>query len=267
MPRPTEMSAWVSSVKDHTIHLVTYKAELHWLLIHILHVSSCPILLFSPSLNALAIPVYMSCTSLEARSPCLPGTVQTSARLRTWTRYTTAPSHSRCLYYLPTQTKHHTRRLTAILHSKHFSCYPLYRSLPVQTDWLLHKSCTTVTPPQCYLYDLPKNSSIPTTGIHLPSPWGSCYYRELCTSASWWILHNTITQKSLSPPQSFCCAFPDFLIYPCWESQPTLSTHHSVALPVQVKTREEDLAPGIHCCSVQLYFLRPSRREPTCTPC
>lgn len=68
------------------------------------------------------------------------------------------------------------------------------------------------------------------------------YYRELYTSASSWILHNTVTQKLLSPSQSFFCAFPDFLIYQCWEYQPT------PAAPITLSLCQCKWAPGKMWC-------------------
>lgn len=107
MSCPTEMSALALFYREPHNTLDYVQGWISLSLIHIPHVSSCHILLFSPSLNALAIPVNIlwsaSClvSSVPAWKPGLHAclVLETSGRLRTWTSYTTAPSHSRCISF------------------------------------------------------------------------------------------------------------------------------------------------------------------------
>lgn len=115
------------------------------------------------------------CTSLEDRSACLLETLwETSGRLRTWRKHTTASSHSRCLNFLPTQIKHHMWKLAVILNLKHFSCSP-HQWVTSTPDWLTfaevpYSSNTSSMTPVWYN---PKEGSIPTIRIPLTSPWGT----------------------------------------------------------------------------------------------
>lgn len=155
MSCPIEMSASAFFYREPHSTLDYIQGWISLSLIHIPHVSSCHILLFSSSLNALAILVNMlwsaSClvTGVPAWKPGLHaywdcGNLSHTADL--------AKVHNSSLPFqmsaFPSSTDQ-ALHLMADSHSplKTFLVIPSSRSPSVQTDWLLHKSCTTVTAP------------------------------------------------------------------------------------------------------------------------
>lgn len=238
-----------------------YKAELHCLLFTFFMSQACHILLFSPSLNAFAIPVNMlwsaSCL-VPAWKPGLHSCLGLWKLQQDWgpgqgtQQLPPIPDVCISFQHRPSITfegwqPFSTQNISLVI--------PISRSPPVQTHWLLHKFCTTVTPPQCHLYDLLRNTSIPTTGFSYP------HHEALVLLQR--ALHKCKQMNSSQQPYPEIIKSPTVILL-CFSRLPHLpvlrisahTQHPSLCSSARQVSTREDLAPGIHCCSAQQCLLK-----------